>query len=102
MTSLLTLLTVCSIALFVACGSDDDATPTPTAELVDPNSLADPQDALDAARALWASQGGDDYDMTFNWHCFCLVEFVERVDLQVRGNAIEAGTVSDDGTTLTP
>jgi Family of unknown function (DUF6174) len=84
-------------ALFVACGSDDDSTPTATPTPVDPNALADPQDALDAARDLWAQQGGDDYDMTFNWQCFCIVDFVQRADLEVRGDSVEGGVVTDSG-----
>jgi hypothetical protein len=86
-----------AVALFVACGGNDDSTPTATSTPIDPNALADPQDALDAARDLWAQQGGDDYDMTFNWQCFCIVDFVQRVDLEVRGDAIEGGVVTDSG-----
>ena len=84
-------------ALVAACGGDDDSTPTPTATPIDPNALADPQDALDAARDLWDQHGGDDYDMTFNWQCFCIVDFVQRVDLEVRGDAVEGGVVTDSG-----
>ena len=44
---LLPALLVLSLAVFAACGSDDDPTATPTAVLTDPNSLSDPQEALD-------------------------------------------------------
>ncbi len=98
---LLPALLVLSVAAFAACGSDDDPTATPTAVLTDPNSLSDPQEALDAARALWAAEGGDDYDMTFNWQCFCIVEVVERVDLEIRADTVEAGAVTDSGAGLT-
>ena len=95
-----TVLLLMFAALFVACGSDgDEPTPTPT-ELADPNSLSDPQDALDAAQSLWGVRGGDDYDMTFNWQCFCVLEYVARVDLEVRAGSIHAGVVTDDRTAL--
>lgn len=100
MRSILPVLLVVSAVVLAACDSDDNATATPTAVLTDPNSLSDPQEALDAARALWASAGSDDYDMTFNWQCFCVVEFVERVDLEVRSNTVSAGVVTDDGVAL--
>lgn len=100
MRQLMTAFLVLSAVVFAACGSDDDSTPTPTAEPRDPNTLSDPQEALDAARVLWATAGGDDYDMTFNWQCFCVVEFVERVDLEVRSDAVSAGAVTDSGAAL--
>ena len=90
-------------ALLVACGTSanaDDSTAVPT-EIQDPNSLDDPQAALDAAQALWASQGGDDYDMTFNWQCFCIVDYVQRVDLEGRGGAVSSGVPTDGGDALT-
>ena len=68
--------------------------------LADPNSLPDPQLALDAARALWAVNGGSDYDFTFNWRCFCAPEYVERVDLEVREGAVVAGVSSEERTRL--
>jgi len=94
------VLLLLAVALFAACNSGDDPTATATPVPTDPNTLSDPQDALDAARALWAAEGGDDYEMTFNWQCFCIVDFVQRVDLEVRSNAISGGTVTDDGTAL--
>jgi ABC-type glycerol-3-phosphate transport system substrate-binding protein len=90
-------------ALLVACGTSanaDDSTAVPT-EIPNPNSLDDPQDALDAAHALWASQGGDDYDMTFNWQCFCVVDYVQRVDLEVRGGSVSGAAGTDSGVMLT-
>ncbi len=106
------ILGVVAAALLVACGtSANGAEPSPTStpaptpaptEIVDPNSLADRQAALDAARALWAASGGDDYDMTFNWQCFCIVDYVQRVDLEVRGGSVEDGTVTESGIQLTP
>lgn len=94
----MTGLFVLMAALLVACVDSDDPTATPT-EVVDPNSLSDPQAALDAAESLWAARGGDDYDMAFNWQCFCVVDYVARVDLEVHGGVIEAGT-TEDGTEL--
>ena len=98
-------LSLLAAALLVACGSNTDgaeptATPVPT-EIVDPSTISDPQDALDAARALWAANGGDDYDMTFNWQCFCTLDYVQQVDLQVRAGSVEAGSVTDTGDPLT-
>jgi len=98
-------LSLLAAALLVACGSTTDggkptATPVPT-EIVDPNTISDPQDALDAARALWAANGGDDYDMTFNWQCFCIPDYVQQVDLQVRAGSVQAGSVTDTGDPLT-
>lgn len=100
MRKVLPLMLLLSVALFAACSSDDDPTATPTVA-PDPNSISDPQDALDAARALWATEGGEDYDLTFNWQCFCIVDFVQRVDLEVRSDAVADGVVTDDGAALT-
>jgi hypothetical protein len=100
MRKLIVPLVVLSLALLAACGDDaDGATATPT-EIPDPNSITDPQGALDAARARWAVEGGDSYDMSFNWQCFCVVDYVARVDLEVRGGAVTAGTVEDTGDAL--
>ena len=97
-----TLLLVAA-ALLVACGTTanaDESTATPT-EIPDPNSLSSLQGALDAARALWALEGGEDYDLTFNWQCFCLVDYVQRVDLEVRDGSIAGGAATDSGNALT-
>lgn len=100
MRKMLPVFLVLSAMIFAACGSDDDPTATVTAVPTDPNTLSDPQDALDAARAIWAIEGGDDYDLTFNWQCFCVVEFVERVDLEIRSNVVSSGAVTDSGDAL--
>ena len=61
------------------------------ASLVDPNRLTDPGEALAAARARWAVYGDADYDMTFNWRCFCPPSQLAPVDLQVRDRGVAAG-----------
>lgn len=103
MRKLIVLLGVFAAVLLAACGSSANGaepSPTPT-QIADPNSLADPQDALDAARALWAANGSGDYNMTFSWQCFCVVDYVQRVDLEVRNGSVEDGTVTDGGAALT-
>ena len=35
--------------------------------------------------------------MTFSWQCFCIVDFVQRVDLEVRGGSVEGVVVTDSG-----
>ncbi|MDA0351814.1 MAG: DUF6174 domain-containing protein [Chloroflexi bacterium] len=97
MRRLLLVSLVVLTAIAVGCSATakaDEPSATPT-EMADPNSLTDPQAALDVARALWALHGADNYDMTFNWQCFCIVEYVVRVDLEVRDGAIEAGATED-------
>ena len=106
MPKILATLLVLAVALLTACGTsangaEPTVTPAPT-EIADPNSISDPQRALDAARAIWAANGGDHYDMTFNWQCFCIVDYVQRVDLEVRSGSVEAGAVTDSGVSLTP
>ncbi len=61
------------------------------ASLADPNSFTDPAEALAAARARWAVFGQDDYDMLFNWRCFCPPAQLAPVDLQVRGSRVFSG-----------
>lgn len=62
--------------------------------LVDPNRLTDPSEALAAARALWAVHGQDDYNMAFNWRCFCSPALLAPVDLWVRGRAVDSGNLA--------
>lgn len=103
MRRLFTTILVLTAVLLVGCTSANGETPSPTplpTEAPDPNSLSDRQHALDAARALWAANGGEDYDLTFSWQCFCIIDYVQRVDIEVRGGTVEAGAVTDTGVPL--
>jgi len=96
-----TMILVLTTVLVIGCTSANDETPAPT-EVPDPNAIADPQHALDAARTLWAANGGDDYDLTFSWQCFCGPDYNQRVNIEVRSATVEAGAVADTGVPLTP
>lgn len=62
--------------------------------LVDPNRLTDPSEALAAARARWAVHGQADYNMVFNWRCFCSPALLAPVQLKVRGRDVETGNLT--------
>jgi hypothetical protein len=68
--------------------------------VADPKTPSHPQAALDAARALWATEDGRGYDMNFNWRCLCTTEHVQPVDLEVRHRALTAGAGAADGAAL--
>lgn len=63
------------------------------------------QTDLDAARAAWATAGGDDYDMQMSVSCFCLISpdvvGLPIVDIEVR-NGVITSAVTVDGVILDP
>lgn len=113
MKSMVIGLFLAGAALLAACGAEANTggdngstgTPppgvqTPMPGTAEPGAHDDAQAALDEARARWAANGGDDYDMRFNWLCFCVDTYVAEVDLEVRDGAVVSGSYVEDGSEL--
>ena len=58
-------------------------------------------DALDEARAAWASSGAANYDFVISRQCFCVVGYVGPFTVRVRSGASTV-TYSSDGSAVDP
>ena len=58
-------------------------------------------DALEEARAAWASSGINNYDFTITRQCFCVVEYVGPFTVRVR-SGVSTVTYSSDGSAVDP
>ena len=58
-------------------------------------------DALEEARAAWASSGINNYDFTISRQCFCMEEYVGPFAVRVR-DGISTVTRSSDGSEVDP
>lgn len=89
---------------FAASFSDGIPAGTALLIVVDPYP-AEAQQALDQARAAWATAGSDNYDMQMSVSCFCLISpdvvGLPAVNLQVRDGVITSA-VTVDGTPIDP
>lgn len=80
----------------VGCGADEPTatptaqpTPTPTATSTPGVTQETPSVQLAVARGRWRAADLSDYSFTFQWVCFCILEFVAPVDIRVKGSSID-------------
>lgn len=61
-----------------------------------------PPESLREARSLWTDSGVQSYSMRFRWSCFCTIEYVAPVELEVQAGEIVAGRSVETGLSLSP
>ena len=50
----------------------------------------DTQSQLDNNRKKWDSEMASNYQFSFQWSCFCIIDFVAQVNITVRDNRIHS------------
>ena len=74
---------------------------SPLASVTPSTTPAGEIDALDEARAAWASSGAANYDFVISRQCFCVVGYVGPFTVRVRSGASTV-TYSSDGSAVDP
>ena len=74
---------------------------SPLASVIPSTTPAGEIDALDEARAAWASSGAANYDFTITRQCFCMEEYVGPFTVRVR-SGVSTVTYSSDGSAVDP
>ena len=74
---------------------------SPLASVTPRTTPAGEIDALDEARAAWASSGAANYDFVISRQCFCVVGYVGPFTVRVRSGASTV-TYSSDGSAVDP
>ena len=74
---------------------------SPLASVTPSTTPAGEIDALDEARAAWASSGAANYDFVISRQCFCVVGHVGPFTVRVRSGASTV-TYSSDGSAVDP
>ena len=74
---------------------------SPLASVTPSTTPAGEIDALDEARAAWASSGINNYDFTITRQCFCMEEYAGPFTVRVRSGASTV-TYSSDGSAVDP
>ncbi len=74
---------------------------SPLASVTPSTTPAGEIDALDEARAAWASSGINNYDFTISRQCFCMEEYAGPFTVRVR-DGVSTVTRSSDGSAVDP
>ena len=74
---------------------------SPLASVTPSTTPAGEIDALDEARAAWASSGINNYDFVISRQCFCMEEYVGPFTVRVR-DGVSTVTRSSDGSAVDP
>ena len=74
---------------------------SPLASVTPSTTPAGEIDALEEARAAWASSGINNYDFTISRQCFCTEEYIGPFAVRVR-NGVSTVTRSSDGSEVDP
>ena len=74
---------------------------SPLASVIPSTTPAGEIDALDEARAAWASSGINNYDFTITRQCFCIEEYAGPFAVRVR-DGVSTVTRSSDGNEVDP
>ena len=74
---------------------------SPLASVIPSTTPAGEIDALDEARAAWASSGINNYDFTITRQCFCMEEYAGPFTVRVR-DGVSTVTRRSDGSEVDP
>ena len=94
------LIALASILVVTACTSPT-TTPQPSPSATPSGTPSGEIDALDEARAVWATSGIGDYDFTITRQCFCLETWIGPFAVRVR-DGVSTVTRLSDGSEVEP
>ena len=94
-------LSLALLTLVLAACASPTTTPQPFPSATPSGTPSGEIDALDEARAVWATSGIGDYDFTITRQCFCLETWIGPFAVRVR-DGVSTVTRLSDGSEVEP